>query len=233
MIGMAIVQAALLTLASASDFSSHSLDSFLVPGGEEGRYFPTISNTSLVITYTTAIVAALMLGSFLWVAASFGQGGEAAGGYGNYRKKREAPTQDVGQKLTLVSDVWSRQQEEEVGRAEEQLWEAWRRKEEEEGMQLREAFKLHGMEGQDENCQLLVACLSAVKLTNKNPVASQIHKIIRSISSKRPRRLVHPHHNSIEGNFTERVFEAHRRGGLESSDCGNLYKGSNCHSQEK
>jgi len=225
MIGMAIVQAALLTLASASDFSSHSLDSFLVPGGEEGRYFPTVSNTSLVITYTTVIVAALMLGSFLWVVASFAEG--------EYRKKREAPIQDVGQKLTLVSDVWSRQQEEEVGRAEEQLWEAWRKKEEEDGMQLREAFKLHGMEGQDENCQLLVACLSAAKLTNKNPVASQINKIIRSLSSNRHKRPVHPHHNSIEGDFTERVLEAHRRGGMESSDCGNLYKGSNCHSQEK
>jgi len=234
---MGIVEALLLTLSllplTSADSRDDSLDSFLEPDGLEGRYFPTISNTSLVITYTTAIVAALMLGSFLWVAATFGQGGEA-GGYGSYRKKRQAHIQDSGQKVTLASDVW-RRQEEEVGRAEEQLWEAWRKQEEEEEMQLREAFKRHGMEGQEENCHLLVACLAAIKQT------SPINNIISSISSKRNKRLVPPHHNSVEGDYTERILSAHRMGGsqgfqssedgsqgVQSSPCGKLYKGYNC-----
>merc|ERR1719319_1828125 len=111
-------------------------------------------------------------------------------------------------------------------------------------MQLREAFKRHGMEGQEENCHLLVACLSglsATKQTNKTPVASQINNIISSISSKRNKRLVPPHHNSVEGDYTEGILSAHRMGGsqgfqssedgsqgVQSSPCGKLYKGYNC-----
>ena len=53
---------------------------------EVGRTFG-YSNISLVITYTTLVVAALMLAGFLWLAFSYS--GNSSGGYG--RRKRESP----------------------------------------------------------------------------------------------------------------------------------------------
>ena len=52
---------------------------------EVGRTFG-YSNISLVITYTTLVVAALMLAGFLWLAFSYS--GNSSGGYG--RRKRDA-----------------------------------------------------------------------------------------------------------------------------------------------
>ena len=53
----------------------------------EARTFGSLSNISLVITYVTVIIAALMLAGFLWMAFAFS--GQGYGG-GNFRKKREA-----------------------------------------------------------------------------------------------------------------------------------------------
>lgn len=50
-----------------------------------GRSFG-ISNISLVITYTTVVIAALMLAGFLWMA--FAYSGQSSSGYG--RRKRDA-----------------------------------------------------------------------------------------------------------------------------------------------
>lgn len=229
---MWMIQGALLTLLPLAS-ADYSLDSFLIPDGGEGRYFPTISNTSLVITYTTAIVAALMLGSFLWVAATFGQGQEAAGGYGNYyRKKRDVNPSDAGEKLALLSDAWSQQEEEEES-SQEHLWEAWRKKEEEEEeVYLRKAFSRHGVEPQDESCQLLLACLEASQGT------SQLHFLlgkIRSTSSKRNKKRKKSPEKSVDSSFTnkvgssytDRILEAHRRGGSQE-DCEKIYKNRNC-----
>ena len=63
----------------------------------ESRTFG-FSNISLVITYTTVVVAALMLAGFLWMA--FAYSGQSSSGYGYYnRAKREAYSINQG-KLT-------------------------------------------------------------------------------------------------------------------------------------
>jgi hypothetical protein len=62
--------------------------------GWTGRAF-SISNISLVITYVTLVVAAVMLAGFMWVAFAFsdtretGSGGFGYG-YSGYRRKRSA-----------------------------------------------------------------------------------------------------------------------------------------------
>ena len=62
-----------------------------------GRSFG-ISNISLVITYTTVVIAALMLAGFLWMA--FAYSGQSSSGYG--RKKREAFNIDEGTYYVLT-----------------------------------------------------------------------------------------------------------------------------------
>ena len=49
-----------------------------------------VSNISLVITYVTVIIAALMLAGFLWVAFAYSGSGR--------RRKREAFYEDEGKK---------------------------------------------------------------------------------------------------------------------------------------
>ena len=57
----------------------------------------SVSNISLVITYTTVIVAALMLAGFLWMAFAYsGQGGSSGYGGRSFRKKRQAFQFDEG-----------------------------------------------------------------------------------------------------------------------------------------
>ena len=55
-----------------------------------GRTFG-VSNISLVITYVTVIIAALMLAGFLWVAFAYS-------GSGKRRKRRDAFYDDEGKK---------------------------------------------------------------------------------------------------------------------------------------
>ena len=59
-----------------------------------GRTFG-VSNISLVITYVTVIIAALMLAGFLWVAFAYS-------GSGKRRKRRDAFYDDEGKKRFSV-----------------------------------------------------------------------------------------------------------------------------------
>ena len=58
-----------------------------------GRVFG-VSNISLVITYATVVIAALMLAGFLWMAFAYSGQGSSSSGYG--RKKRDAFNVDQG-----------------------------------------------------------------------------------------------------------------------------------------
>jgi len=59
---------------------------------DSGRFF-AVNNVSLVITYTGAVVAVVMMASFLWLAASFGN----SRSYGRtFRNKRNAEHRKVG-----------------------------------------------------------------------------------------------------------------------------------------
>lgn len=74
-----------------------------------GRTF-SISNISLVITYVTLVVAAVMLAGFIWVAFAFsdtkqgGGGGYGYSGYSDYtRKRRSSEEPDEGIKLWYLN----------------------------------------------------------------------------------------------------------------------------------
>ena len=72
----------------------HIIHYFLAENGvQTGRAFG-FSNISLVITYATMVIAALMLAGFLWMA--FAYSGQSSNGYG--RKKRDAFNVDEGTK---------------------------------------------------------------------------------------------------------------------------------------
>ena len=63
-----------------------------------GRAF-SISNISLVITYVTLVVAAVMLAGFIWVAFAFsdtkqGGGGGYGYGYDDYARQRRSADDD-------------------------------------------------------------------------------------------------------------------------------------------
>jgi len=77
-----------------------------------GRSFG-ISNISLVITYTTVVIAALMLAGFLWMA--FAYSGQSSSGYG--RKKREAFNidEDMAAKLHWINESFRRYEIEDLG----------------------------------------------------------------------------------------------------------------------
>jgi len=80
---------------------------------EVGRTFG-YSNISLVITYTTLVVAALMLAGFLWLAFSYS--GNSSGGYG--RRKRESPfesdDEDMAFKLYSLNESFRKYQMEDL-----------------------------------------------------------------------------------------------------------------------
>jgi len=77
-----------------------------------GRSFG-ISNISLVITYTTVVIAALMLAGFLWMA--FAYSGQSSSGYG--RRKRDAfnVNEDMAAKLHWINESFRRYEIEDLG----------------------------------------------------------------------------------------------------------------------
>eukprot|EP00093_Oithona_nana_P003409 03409.XXX_102270_103252_1 [CDS] Oithona nana genome sequencing. len=74
-----------------------------------GRTFG-VSNISLVITYVTVIIAALMLAGFLWVAFAYS-------GSGKRRKRRDAfyDDEDMVAKLHWINESFRKYQIEDVG----------------------------------------------------------------------------------------------------------------------
>jgi hypothetical protein len=86
-------------------FFLHQTCTTILAGNEigMGRSFG-ISNISLVITYTTVVIAALMLAGFLWMA--FAYSGQSSSGYG--RRKRDAFNVNEGtHKLTYVHQCFT------------------------------------------------------------------------------------------------------------------------------
>jgi len=77
-----------------------------------GRAFG-FSNISLVITYATMVIAALMLAGFLWMA--FAYSGQSSNGYG--RKKRDAFNidEDMAAKLHWINESFRRYEIEDLG----------------------------------------------------------------------------------------------------------------------
>jgi len=101
-----------LQLSEYSEVFSQYSD--LTAGNEigMGRSFG-ISNISLVITYTTVVIAALMLAGFLWMA--FAYSGQSSSGYG--RKKREAFNidEDMAAKLHWINESFRRYEIDDLG----------------------------------------------------------------------------------------------------------------------
>lgn len=104
-----------LQLSEYSEVFSQYSDSLGNDAGNEigmGRTFG-ISNISLVITYTTVVIAALMLAGFLWMA--FAYSGQSSSGYG--RRKRDAfnVNEDMAAKLHWINESFRRYEIEDLG----------------------------------------------------------------------------------------------------------------------
>jgi len=104
-----------LQLSEYSEVFSQYSDSLGNDAGNEigmGRSFG-ISNISLVITYTTVVIAALMLAGFLWMA--FAYSGQSSSGYG--RRKRDAfnVNEDMAAKLHWINESFRRYEIEDLG----------------------------------------------------------------------------------------------------------------------
>jgi hypothetical protein len=104
-----------LQLSQYSEVFSQYSDSLGNDAGNEigmGRSFG-ISNISLVITYTTVVIAALMLAGFLWMA--FAYSGQSSSGYG--RRKRDAfnVNEDMAAKLHWINESFRRYEIEDLG----------------------------------------------------------------------------------------------------------------------
>lgn len=104
-----------LQLSEYSEVFSQYSDSLGNDAGNEigmGRSFG-ISNISLVITYTTVVIAALMLAGFLWMA--FAYSGQSSSGYG--RRKRDAfnVNEDLAAKLHWINESFRRYEIEDLG----------------------------------------------------------------------------------------------------------------------
>jgi len=104
-----------LQLSEYSEVFSQYSDSLGNDAGNEigmGRSFG-ISNISLVITYTTVVIAALMLAGFLWMA--FAYSGQSSNGYG--RRKRDAfnVNEDMAAKLHWINESFRRYEIEDLG----------------------------------------------------------------------------------------------------------------------
>jgi len=104
-----------LQLSEYSEVFSQYSDSLGNDAGNEigmGRSFG-ISNISLVITYTTVVIAALMLAGFLWMA--FAYSGQSSSGYG--RRKRDAfnVNEDMSAKLHWINESFRRYEIEDLG----------------------------------------------------------------------------------------------------------------------
>jgi len=95
-------------------FFLHQTCTTVLAGNEigMGRSFG-ISNISLVITYTTVVIAALMLAGFLWMA--FAYSGQSSSGYG--RRKRDAfnVNEDMAAKLHWINESFRRYEIEDLG----------------------------------------------------------------------------------------------------------------------
>merc|ERR1712106_110518 len=82
----------------------------------EGRQF-AIQNVSLVITYTSMVVAVVMMASFLWIAMNFGTGRSGYSGYGEddyySRRKRSSGTLDDPDVLSNLLGSWHQYHKEE------------------------------------------------------------------------------------------------------------------------
>merc|ERR1719464_1494061 len=104
-----------LQLAEYCEVFSQNSDPLGNDAGNEigmGRSFG-ISNISLVITYTTVVIAALMLAGFLWMA--FAYSGQSSSGYG--RRKRDAfnVNEDMAAKLHWINESFRRYEIEDLG----------------------------------------------------------------------------------------------------------------------
>jgi hypothetical protein len=104
-----------LQLSEYSEVFSQYSDSLGNDAGNEigmDRAFG-ISNISLVITYTTVVIAALMLAGFLWMA--FAYSGQSSSGYG--RRKRDAfnVNEDMAAKLHWINESFRRYEIEDLG----------------------------------------------------------------------------------------------------------------------
>jgi len=106
----------LLTLFSVNHaLEETSIRSQLQYYGDDQRDFEGlartfgVSNISLVITYVTVIIAALMLAGFLWVAFAYSGSGR--------RRKREAfyEDEDMAAKLHWINESFRKYQIEDVG----------------------------------------------------------------------------------------------------------------------